>query len=176
MIKMVPIITLACALALGIIMIMLAGAGGQQIVNNENANRILEELPGLTIISDETAFDALLGTYSWQKSNSDGTSTSIEADSAHPLDCEDMFLKFETAETTATLNFAENPDAVLGIQCWSEDHWAVPDAISESVAVDGYEIELKPGGHIYEVIAEWSAEKSGCGGRAHYSFYVKVLE
>ena len=85
-----------------------------------------------------------------------------------------MFLKFETSETTAILRFTENPDAILSIHCWSEDHWTDTDAGSESVAVDGYEIELKPGGYIYEVVAEWSTEKNGYGGIAYYSFYIKV--
>ena len=147
-----------------------------RLLNDANAIVILEEPPKLTIISDKTALDALTGTYSWQKRNSDGTSTSTETDSAHPLDCEDMLLKFETTETTATLNFTENPDVILSIQCWSEDHWTDPNAIGENVTIDGYEIELKSGGYIYEVIAEWGTEKSGYGGIAHYSFYVKVLD
>lgn len=148
-------------------------AYANRLLKDENANIILEEPPQLTVISDETALEALRGTYSWQKRNHDGTSTAIEADSAHPLDCEDLLLKFETAETTAILTFTENPDAILSIQCWSEDHWADTNASSESVAIDGYEIELKPGGYIYEVVAEWSTEKSGYGGIVHYSFYVK---
>lgn len=151
-------------------------AYANKLLKDENAIVILEEPPRLTIMCDETAFGALRGTYSWQKRNSDGTSTATEADSAHPLDCENQFLRFETAETTADLHFTENPDAILSIQCWSEDHWGDPGADSESAAIDGYEIELKPGGYIYEVIAEWSTEKSGYGGRACYSFYVNVLQ
>lgn len=84
-------------------------AYANKLLNNENANIILEDPPKLIVISDETAIDTLLGTYSWQKKNSDGTFTDTESDSAHPLDCEDLFFKFETTKTTATLNFAENP-------------------------------------------------------------------
>lgn len=146
-----------------------------RLLNDENANIILEEPPGLTVISDETAFDTLLGAYSWQKRNSDGTATETQADSPHPLDCENWLLKFETSETTATLDFAENPSSILNIQCWNEKHWNDHDASSENIAIDSYEIELKPGGYIYEVVAEWDAQKSGYGGIAHYYFYIKVL-
>lgn len=151
-------------------------AYANKLLNAENADIILEEPPRLTVISDETAHDALLGTYSWLKRNSDGTSTATEADSPHPLDCEGLLLKFETRETTATLNFTENPDSILNIQCWNEEHWNNPNANSEKVAINKYEIELKQGGYIYEVVAEWNTEKSDYGGIAHYYFYIQVLE
>lgn len=150
-------------------------AYANRLLQDENAIVILEEPPQLTHLCDHTAFGALLGTYSWQKRISDGTSTAIEADGAHPLDCKDRLLKFDTTETTVTLDFKEKPDAILSVQCWSEDHWGNPDADSEGVVMDGYEMELKPGGYIYEIIAEWSTEESGYGGRAHYSFYVEAL-
>ena len=151
-------------------------AYANRLLNDENANIILEEPPGLTVISDETAFDTLLGTYVWQKRNSDGTSTETQADSPHPLDCEDWLFKFETSETTAALNFAENPSSILNIQCWNEKYWNNHDASGENITIDSYEIELKPGGYIYEVVAEWDTEKSGYGGIAHYYFYIQVLE
>ena len=53
-------------------------AYANRLLNDENANIILEEPPELTVISDETALNALLGTYSWQKRNGDGTSTEIQ--------------------------------------------------------------------------------------------------
>lgn len=150
--KKVLIIILACILLLGITIIISAcktkykpceelSAYANRLLNNENANIILEDPPILTVISDETTFDTLLGTYSWQKKNSDGTFTHTESDSAHPLDCEDLFFKYETTETTATLNFAENPDAILSVQCWSEDYWATHGTTGESVTIDEYEIE-----------------------------------
>lgn len=151
-------------------------AYGNRLLQDENAIVILDEPPQLTLLCDHTAFGALRGTYSWQKRNSDGTFTAIEADGAHPLDCKDRFLRFDTTETTVTLDFKENPDAMISVQCWSEEHWEDCEAESEGVAMEGYDMELKPGGYIYEIVAEWSMEKSGYGGRAHYSFYVEVLE
>lgn len=143
-----------------------------RLLSDEQANVILEKPPALTVISDETAVDALLGTYSWQKINSDGTATGIESDSAHPLDCEALLTKLETTRTTAVLRFAEDPDKILSIQCWSEERWGDTGASSEDVAIDGYEIELKPGGYIYEVKAEWQGNNGS--GSAYYSFYVEA--
>ncbi len=92
------------------------------------------------------------------------------------LDCENRLFKFETSEATATLNFAVKPSSILNIQCWNDNHWNNHDASSENITFDRYEIELKPGGYIYEVVAEWDTEKSGYGGIAHYYFYIQVLE
>lgn len=56
--------------------------------------------------------DALKGSYSWHYPNGDGTNTGMEADSPHPLACEDLLYILETAETTAILRFHEEPDAI----------------------------------------------------------------
>ena len=147
-----------------------------RLLNERAAMIILEKPPALDVVSDNTCSSALLGTYSWQCKNNDGTSQSMDVDSAHPLDCEDLLLQFETTETSAFLRFTEEPDAILSAHCWSDEHWSDTTADSENVSVNGNEIELKAGGYIYEVTAEWNTEKSGYGGIAHYSFYVKVLE
>lgn len=146
-----------------------------KLLNAENDNIILEGPPALAVVSDETNMGALLGTYSWQKMNSDGTITATEADSAHPLVCKDLLLPYETTEATATLNFTESPDRILSVRCWSDEHWADPTANSEAVAVRGNVIELKSGGYIYEVTAEWDAD-NGYGGIANYSLYLTTVE
>lgn len=151
------------------------GSYANRLLNEEDAMIIMEEPPGLDVISDETCNSTLLGTYSWQSKNNDGT-FAIDVDSAHPLDCKELLFQFETEETTAMLRFAEEPDAILNVCCWSDEHWSDPTADSENVSVNGNEIELKSGAYIYEVIAKWDAEKSGYGGIAHYYFYANVLE
>lgn len=125
-------------------------AYANRLLNSENVTVILEEPPALSVISGQTAMGALLGTYSWQRKNPDGTFTGIESDSAHPLDCRDALLL-----------------------CWSDEHWSDSTANSEAVAVHGNTIELKSGGYIYEITAQWEAE-SGYGGTAHYSVYIKT--
>ena len=135
---------------------------------------VLEEPPALTVTIGKTTIPALQFTYSWRIINADGTITAIEADCAHPLDCEDSFRLFETTETTATLNFTEEPDTILTVQCWSDAHWSDPYADSEVVDINGNTIELKSGGYIYEIIAQWDTER-GYGGTAHYAFYIKTV-
>ncbi len=134
----------------------------------------MENPPKLDVISDNDCNDTLLGTYSWQCKNNDGIFTNTEADSAHPLECADLLLLFETTETNAFFRFGEEPDAILSVRCWSDEHWSDPSADSENVFVNGNKIEFKTGGYIYEVIAEWNTEKSGYGGIAHYYFYIQV--
>ena len=135
--------------------------------------RSLEEPPSLTVFSDETAHSALLGTYSWQRENGDGTTTGVAADCAHPLDCKAWLTPVETTNETVILRFAEEPDRIVSVRCWSDENWSKPTAESEAVTVAGNEIELKAGGYIYEVTAEWDTE-NGFGGIAQYSFYVKT--
>ncbi len=144
-------------------------------VTEEGASVRLEKPPLLTVISDEDAHDALLGTYSWWYENGDGTSADIEVDHAHPLDCEAWLPPLETTSPTAVLHFAEEPDRIVSIRCWSDDNWSDSTAESEDITVMGNEIELKIGGYIYEVTAKWNNE-NGYGGTAYYSFYVKLSE
>lgn len=146
-----------------------------RLLDEEDANIILEEPPALAVVSDNTSFSALRGSYSWQKAQADGTTTSSQADSAHPLDCKDLLLRFETAEQAAVLNFTEEPDRLLSARCWSDEYWGVPNADSENVDMDGNKVMLKPGGYIYEVTAEWDAD-NGYGGSAQYSFYIDYSE
>lgn len=135
---------------------------------------LLEEPPALAVVSAKTSVGALLGTYSWQRKHADGTVTGVEADSPHPLDCKEWLLRLETTERTATLSFAEAPDAIVSVQSWSDADWSNPAAKGEPVEWDGTAIALKSGGHIYEVVAQWDTE-SGFGGTAHYSFYLNAV-
>ena len=150
------------------------GSYANRLLNSEDAVIVLEEPPRLDVVSDNTCVETLPGTYSWEKRNPDGISTSVEADCAHPLDCKDLLSKFDTTQQTATLRFKENPDRILEAKCWSDAHWKDTDAAGENVEMNGYEMELKPGGHIYEIKAEWDADH-GYGGIAYYSFYIDYV-
>ena len=143
------------------------------LLNSGEAVVILEEPPALTVVSDETALSAQLGSYSWQRKLSDGTSESVIADSAHPLDCRDLLSPLETPEHTAVLRFSEKPDSIVSVRCWSDAHWEEPFADSDPVERNGDTITLKPGGYIYEVSAQWDTA-DGYGGTADYSFYIKA--
>ena len=99
----------------------------------------------------------MLGSYSWQLENVDGTTTNIIADSAHPLDCRDLLSPLETTEATAALRFSEEPGSIVDIRCWSDEHWSESGADSEAVSVNGNTMELRSGGYIYEITAQWGA-------------------
>ena len=139
----------------------------------ETPSMLLEGPPALTVLCGDASIDAMLGAFSWTLQNADGTYVISQTDAAHPLSCE--FQEFETTEPTAVLRFQENPAAILKIQCWSEDQWGDPSASGEALIPDGYELELKPGGFLYDVEAEWDTG-NGCTGAAHYSFYVKLSQ
>lgn len=110
------------------------------------------------------------------KTNIDGTAESTIADSPHPLECKDLLSPpFETTETTATLRFTEDPDTILSVQCWSDEHWGEPATNSEEVTIVGNVLTLKLGGYIYEVTAEWNTE-NGYGGTASYFIYLKTAD
>lgn len=145
-----------------------------ELLNDEDSIFISEEPPALTVVSDQTACGALLGAYSWQKNNGDGTVTATEADSAHPLDCKDLLPLLETTEGTATLRFSWEPDAV-SVRCWSDEHWADANAESEDVDVSGNVVTLKPGAYIYEITARWNTNNE-YGGTASYSAYLETIE
>ena len=146
-----------------------------RLLRDDDAVIVLDEPPWLAVISDQTSIGAILGTYSWERRNSDGMTASIEADSAHPLDCRDELVLLETTEATALLRFTAEPDAILSARCWSDEHWGDRAAESEAVTVHGNEFELKPGGHVYEVTAKWDTERGYGGGIARYAFYISLI-
>lgn len=147
-----------------------------ELLSSGTANIILEEPPALSVISDNTSMSALLGAYSWQKKDVDGNSISTNANSAHPLDCEELLSPpYETPEATATLRFTEDPDTILSVKCWSDECWGQPTTNSEDVTINGNVLTLKPGGYIYEIIADWNTQ-TGYGGTASYFIYLKMVE
>ena len=149
------------------------GLAGCSAADGENNPVILEKPPVLTVVSGQAETDAMLGSYSWQLENADGTTTNIIADGAHPLDRQDLLSPLETTEATAALRFSEEPDSIVDIRCWSDEHWSEPSADSEAVSVNGSTMELRSGGYIYEVAAQWDT-KDGYGGTAYYSVYIRA--
>lgn len=143
-------------------------AYANRLLNSEEAV-IQVKPPALYVESAGVSVEALLGTYSWHYPNPDGTATGINADSPHPLDCRDMLNPIQAPGATVTLRFAEEPFAVKSIRCWSDAHWNDSSAADEELTAKGYELELKPGGWIYEVLAEWN--EAEYGGTASYVFY-----
>ena len=145
-----------------------------RLLESRGANRILEEPPGLAVVSDSTSFSAILGSYSWQKRNIDGTSSAVSSDCAQPPTSAEL-LPFETPDGTAELRFTEAPDRILSVQRWRAADWDSASAKHEAVPVNGNHFALEPGGYIYEITAEWDAG-NGWGGTADYFIHIQRIE
>lgn len=136
---------------------------------------VLTEPPALTVRCGETSVEALRGTASCSYDNGDGTWTSFEADSLHPLDeaARDLTprLVFSASGEApeAALEWATAPDTVT-VRRWSDDLWGDTGAPAEEVAVENGTIALSESGCVYEVVAGWSSPERW-GGTAHYSFH-----
>ena len=157
--------------------------------NNEIA---LNEPPALTVLYGKESIKALRGTTSWTYANDDGTSTSEQSDSLHPLQAKDYMTYLSlfpstlssTDPLTVNLRWDYVPDEVT-LRCWSADCWGQTEdynKTSEEIPVKTLMIdsdvetdpvitaELKDGNYIYEVTAEWNSYDK-FSGTAHYSFY-----
>ena len=128
--------------------------------------------PALTILdASGQSVEAVKGTYSWMYDTGNGLWTGVEADCAHPLDCQEFLIPMETASDTVTLSFDVEPQDIT-VQCWRDVHFGNADASGEYIPIDGNNLELKPGAYIYEICANWTGENLAAAGTAHYSFYV----
>ena len=132
---------------------------------------VLEKPPALTVVSDNTTVEAMLGGYQWEKTLADGTVEHALADSAHPLDCRELLTLLDTREGTAELEFAQMPNEIFSARCWSDVYWGEPETAGEPVTVEDGKLTLKPGRYVYEVGARWDTA-SGYGGTAYYAFYI----
>ncbi len=148
------------------------------------------EPPELVVVCGEERITALKGTYSWMYNNGDGTTTGVESESAHPLECKELMPDLPLAYSTkssidvfkAHLQFAIEPDEIV-VRYWSTDCWNKPseksyelevqalevDFVDGSVATD-YIVKLLEKNNIYEVIAKWNSSEE-YSGTAYYSFY-----
>lgn len=145
------------------------------LLNAEDAAIFMRKPPRLDLIVDETCYAARQNGYSWDYLDSDGFGKGGIADAFHAMEIIDRLPLIETAEQTALLRFAEEPDRFRSARCWSDKNKTDYDVTGEDVLINGNEITLKPGGYIYTICAEWDKSENG-GGFAYYSFYAKVSE
>lgn len=127
--------------------------------------------PWLKIVCGETEVYAMHGSSSWHEDMGNGEIAYSEGDSLHPLLSKETLSerKLIADAPVVVLDFTVEPDVIEEVVCWSDAHWENPDAPEEPVNFKDCEIELKPGGYIYLVSAQWYNEKNG--GTAWYAFY-----
>ncbi len=101
----------------------------------------------------------------------DGTWMGVEADSMHPLQMQEHLIPMTTTDDSIQLLFDVPPQEYTAI-CWPESCWGNWEAPGETLAPEGWSIQLKDGGFIYEVTAEWTGENLAAEGTVHYAFYV----
>lgn len=126
----------------------------------------------LNVISGGESTAALLGTYSWNWANEDGTRTAANASGAHPLDSQKLMNLFSAGAETARLEFGDQPEHI-SVRCWNEECWGDPTAQAETVSMNGYTAQLKSGKYIYEVAAQWDDDGGEYYGTAYYCFYAE---
>lgn len=138
----------------------------------EGAPVLLPKPPSLAVFSDGNEEGALLGEYSWQSRQPDG-SQQVEDKEGEPLWAQKEFLTpLDTTCPAAELHFQEPPNAILEARCWRED--AAGTSEEQEVVAQGFKIQLQNGLWIYEIRARWEL-KNGCGGTATYLFSVNGL-
>lgn len=144
---------------------------------NAYANQLLEgptvtrkEPPACTVESGGTSVQAMRGGFSWSWESEEGMEAVI-ADSAHPLDCQELLPPFSAGEGTAALKFELEPTEIEYVQCWPDSCWGEPAAAGEELPVEGGVISLKEGGWIYEIRACWDGA-NGSGGTVSYAVYI----
>lgn len=144
---------------------------------NAYANLLLEgptvtrkEPPSCTVSSGGSSVEALRGGFSWTWETEEGMEAMI-ADSAHPLDCQELLPPFSAGEGTAALKFELEPTAIEYVQCWPDSCWGDPAANGEELSAASGVISLKEGGWIYEIQARWDGG-NGSGGTISYAVYI----
>lgn len=132
--------------------------------SNELGNEVeLSNLPTLKVSNENKSIDAEMGTSSWTITNSDGTKTSTETDTAGPVELvKDASPLKASPESTIKLDFSDEPKEVI-VNIWEEDNQL-------EQALTGMEVTTPEmeGLVIYEVIATWEQ------GIVHYAFSVDV--
>ena len=144
-----------------------------ELLEEDDAVVVLDNPPALAVVSDNTSIQAMLGGYSWQSRNPDGTQTMSLADSAHPLSCVEQLPVLDTGESTVSLRFTQSPDEILWVRCWEKGVSADESPDGPAILVMDNSFTLPPGSWICQVEARWSADQ-GWGGTASYSILVNV--
>lgn len=126
--------------------------------------------PAMRLLHSDGMADTQLGTYTWSYAQGDGTWTTVCADSAHPLQCEDLLEVISPGNSLVSVEFEDWPDSFI-IRCWPDSEFGNPDAESGAVMFWNDYFQLRGGGYIYGVTAKWDDNGSSYYGEATYFFY-----
>ncbi|QOR67329.1 hypothetical protein IM538_04095 [Cytobacillus suaedae] len=154
-------------LGLTVLFSLMVGCTNQEEANKKESERLKNDNsktpPSLTISVGGNNFKTAMGTYSWSYSNSDGTLTFVNADSAAPpLLVKDHQAIDITSNTEVKLLFPK-PPLDYQVRIWEVDGSIV--ASYKEVVLSGY-----TGRVIYEVTTTWEQ------GTVHYAFVLDIEE
>lgn len=122
-----------------------------------------KDLPTLKVVSENEIITAEVGTSSWTINNKDGSKTTMESDTAGPVELvkESDSLKVSSGYTLE-LDFSVAPKDIT-VNIWEENKQLEQDSTDMKIVVPNSE-----GLIIYEVIANWEE------GTIHYAFSVNI--
>lgn len=145
--------------------------------DNHKETDIFDSLPKLKIATDTKEINAQYLEHVWRWKNCDHVLSAI----SNPFLCVALENKeyMPTLETTQSkqliFNFDNIPDNILEVICWSDKAWEGIEVETENVNFNSEMLELKKGGYIYKITAEWTdkSDKNGYG-QISYCFHVNA--
>ena len=155
------IFLLGCCLAL---------TGCAHYTASQAAEGTVTEPPVLTVRAGEATVEANQGSLAWEYDWGKDSSSKENVTTSHPLERQEFIPTLTTAETAVTLSFSEECDSYT-VRCWPDAYWDQPETEAEEAAVEGDTLKLLPGGHVYEVTAEWTSSPT-YRGTVSYAFHV----
>ena len=134
------------------------------------------EVPGMMLRHNNGSVPVAPAGFSWNYPNGDGTMAAVIADHQHPLYCQNTLEPISVDAAQVSLVFACVPDSVQ-IRCWPDSAWNRSDVPSQDVDCgEDFAFELKPGGYIYEITAQWAESENAHFGSVSYYAYVACGE
>ncbi len=123
----------------------------------------LSNIPTLKVLSDNKNINAIIGTYSWNVDNKDGSRYGVSADSPNP---EELIKRsnplIASTNSELTLSFSDNP-LNINVGIWGDNK-----IISQKCADNKIQLSKSKGQTIYVVEAKWKH------GTVSYVFLVNV--
>lgn len=148
-------------------MLMLLGCVNEEKTSKQDGVKLNSDNsktpPGLIISVGENTFGTVRGTYSWNYSNGDGTSTGINSDSAAPPYLVKDYQAIDVVSNNEVKLDFQKPPIDYQVRVWSPEN---------NIVASYNEVDLTKhkGRVIYEVLATWEQ------GTVTYSFVLNIKE
>lgn len=145
-------------------------------VKGNNEIDVYDSLPELRVSADEEIIipQSLEHVWRWKDCNHVLKATNNPF-FINGLENEEAVPTLKTTQSKLIIDFDKNPDNILEVVCWSDKAWEGEEVETEFVNFNSREIELKKGGYIYKITAEWNDKSDANGyGQISYCFHVNA--